>query len=49
MARFYADKNFDYPVVERLRDHDALAARIDKAVLAAGSIVGQHLRVNKPP
>src|ERR1700677_1235158 len=110
MAEFYADENFDYPVVERLRvlghdvitvqeageqggddaqvlatataaerivltfdrrdfarlhrqnpahagivscswdsDSDALAVRIDKAVFATGSIVGQLLRVNKPP
>ena|ERR1700733_5668719 len=109
MAQFYADENFDYPVVERLRalghdvltvqeageqggnddrvlaiaaaanrivltfdrrdfsrlhkknpvhagiisctcdaDSDALTSRIDKAV-AAGSFIGLHLRINKPP
>jgi len=109
MARFYADENFDYPVVERLRtlghdvltvqeagergggdargleraasegrcvltldraglkrlhrhtpahagiisctrddDRDGLAARIHLAAIAAGSLVGQHIRVNRP-
>jgi hypothetical protein len=110
MARFYADENFHYGVVERLRalghevltvqeagecggddprvlarataegravltfdrpdfkrlhrttpahagivsctpdnDVDALAARIDQAVAAAGPLAGQHIRVNLPP
>lgn len=110
MALFYADENFDYGIVERLRilghdvltvqeageqgrddarvlerataegrcvltfdrpdfkrlhrrnpahagivsctrdnDRDALAARIDQAVSAAGSVAGQHIRVNRPP
>jgi predicted nuclease of predicted toxin-antitoxin system len=110
MAQFYADENFDYPVVERLRamghdvltvqeagerggddahvlatatvagravltydrrdftrlhvnnpvhagivscswdpDADALADRIDQMVAVAGTLAGQHLRVNKPP
>jgi predicted nuclease of predicted toxin-antitoxin system len=109
MARFYADENFDYLVVERLRalghdvltvqetgeqghddtrvleratrdgrsvltfdrmdfkrlhrqnpshagiisctrdnDRDGLAARIHLAALAAGSLTGQHVRVNRP-
>jgi hypothetical protein len=26
-----------------------LAARIDQAVIMAGSLAGQHLRVNRPP
>jgi hypothetical protein len=30
-------------------DSDALALRIDQAVAAAGSLTGQHLRVNRPP
>ncbi len=30
-------------------DWDALAARIDRAITAAGSIVGQHVRINRPP
>jgi hypothetical protein len=29
-------------------DLDALAARIDQAVLAAGALAGQHLRINLP-
>ena len=110
MARFYADENFDYGVVERLSqlghnvltvqeagerggddprvlaraisegravltfdrgdfdrlhrrnsthagivsctpdpDCDALAARIDRATSSAGTLAGQHLRVNRPP
>ena len=109
MARFYADENFDYLVVERLRalghdvltvqeageqgrddarvleqataegrcvltfdrmdfkrlhvhkpghagiisctrddDRDGLASRIHLAAIAAGSLVGQHVRVNRP-
>jgi len=28
---------------------DALAARIDHAVDSAGSLTGQHVRVNRPP
>jgi hypothetical protein len=30
-------------------DSDALATRIDQAVTTAGSLAGQHLRVNRPP
>jgi len=30
-------------------DPDALAARIDQVVAAAGSVASQHLRVNRPP
>jgi len=30
------------------RDHAALAARIDQAIAAAGSLAGQCLRVNRP-
>ena len=109
MAHFYADENFDFPVVEGLRalghdiltvqeageqgrddrrvleratsegrcvltfdrsdfkrlhrhhpshagiisctrddDRDGLVARIHLAALAAGSLVGQHIRVNRP-
>jgi predicted nuclease of predicted toxin-antitoxin system len=109
MAQFYADENFDYLVVERLRalghdvltvqeagerggdddrvlayaksigrcvltfdrmdfkrlhrrdsshagiisctrdnDRDGLAARIHLAAVAAGSLAGQHIRVNRP-
>ena len=109
MARFYADENFDYQVVERLRalghdvltvqeageqgrddarvleratidgrcvltfdradykrlhrhqpahagiisctrddDRDGLAMRIHLAAPAAGSLAGQHVRVNRP-
>lgn len=29
-------------------DANALAARIDRAVTAAGSLVGRHVRVNRP-
>jgi hypothetical protein len=29
-------------------DLDALAARIDQAIAAAGSLAGQHIRVNRP-
>ena len=110
MALFYADENFDYGVVDRLRalghdvltvqeagerggddarvlqratadgrcvltfdrpdfkrlhrhtpghagiisckrddDRDALAARIDQAARSAGTLAGQHIRVNRPP
>lgn len=30
-------------------DLDAVAARIDQAVAAAGLLAGQHVRVNRPP
>ena len=30
-------------------DLDALAARIDQALAAAGPLAGQHIRVNRPP
>jgi hypothetical protein len=33
----------------RDRDADALAARIDLAVSAAGAMAGRHVRVNRPP
>src|SRR5438552_12793435 len=29
-------------------DLDALTARIDKAITAAGTLAGQHLRINRP-
>lgn len=30
-------------------DADALAARIDKALITGGNVAGKHLRVNRPP
>ena len=33
----------------RDEDTDALAARIDQAIAAAGALAGQHIRVNRPP
>lgn len=30
-------------------DLDALAARIDQAIVAAGALAAQHIRVNRPP
>src|SRR6202451_624289 len=50
MARFYADENFDYPVVERLRDlgHDVLTVQEagkqggdDAHVLATAAAAGR--------
>jgi hypothetical protein len=31
------------------QDHAALAARVDATITAAGSLLGKHLRVNRPP
>lgn len=59
MARLYTNENFPRQVAVALRalGHDVLtvadmpgqAQRIHEAILAAGPLAGQLLRVNRPP